>query len=181
MRTYTCKDCHQEHAAGPSGPLPTRCPACRRRHRAGLERRRLSRSRLSVVPPIAEPPPAPADVPPGTEDDAAVPAAVVALPSGLASVVRANLDELLTTHPARETLVALAERLAEAADQPGVLVDARALAAVTRELRAVVGDLVGHERNDEDDDLFGDGAGPTVVPPVFPELADRIVAPGRED
>jgi len=71
--------------------------------------------------------------------------------------VRADLDAILTKHPARDTLVALAERLAAAADSPVVQLDPRTLATLARELRATVRDLVEHEEA-EDDDLFGDEA-----------------------
>lgn len=81
----------------------------------------------------------------------------------LAATVRADLEAILSTHPARDTLVALAGRLAEATDLTATLVDPRALAVLARELRATVRDLVDHEEA-QDDDLFGDDADlPTAV------------------
>jgi hypothetical protein len=59
---------------------------------------------------------------------------------------------MVSTYPARDSLVALAQELARAASSP--MIDARALAAVARELRATIRDLVDHEEAC-DDDLFG--------------------------
>jgi hypothetical protein len=153
MRTYRCQDCPPgtpDHPAGPRGPLPDRCPT----HRADRERRRGRRRRsgLSVVPDDAPATPAAA----APEPDIAPP------PPSLADVVRADLDALLTKHPARDTLVALAERLALAADSPLTQLDPRALPPLVRELRATVRDLVDHEEAG-DDDLFGDDDLPTAM------------------
>ena len=154
MRTYRCQDCPPgapEHAAGPRGPLPERCPT----HRAERERRRGRRRRsgLTVVPDDAR-----VTTPPAAREPDITPR-----PPSLADTVRADLDALLSTHPARDTLVALAERLALVADSPVTLLDPRALPALVRELRATVRDLVDHEEA-EDDDLFGDDADlPTAV------------------
>ena len=150
MRSYRCQDCPPgagEHPAGPRGPLPVRCPT----HRAERERRRGRRRRsgLTVVPDGATTPPPVPDITPA--------------PPGLADIVQADLDALLSTHPARDSLVALAGRLALAVDSPLTLLDPRALPALVRELRATVRDLVDHEEA-EDDDLFGDdGDVPTAV------------------
>lgn len=148
MRTYRCGDCPPgapEHPAGPRGPLPERCPP----HRAERERRRGRRRRsgLAVVPDDAPPPGPPAAAEPDIRP----------VPAALAEIVRADLDALLSKHPARDTLVALAERLAVAADSPVVMLDPRTLATLARELRATVRDLVDHEETG-DDDLFGDDA-----------------------
>jgi hypothetical protein len=147
VRSYLCRDCppgSHEHQTGPRGPLPERCPP----HRAERERKRGRRRRsgLSVVPE-GERVEAPAPEPPSS----------IERPPALADIVRADLDAILTKHPARDTLVALAERLAAAADSPAVLLDPRTLATLARELRATVRDLVEHEEA-EDDDLFGDEA-----------------------
>ncbi len=152
MRHYRCVDCPadaDEYEAGDKGRLPVRCPGHRRARATRLERRR--RSGLTVVPDDA-----PVAVPdPQAREDAAV-LGLPAAPALLADIVRADLDALVSKHPARDTLVALAIRLAEAADSPAVLVaDPRALPPLVRELRATVRDLLEREEAD-DGDLFGD-------------------------
>lgn len=150
MRIYRCTDCppgSPEHTAGDRGPLPERCPL----HRLERERRRGRRRRsgLTLVPEEVPPedPSAKASPPPA---------------AGLVELVRGDLDGLLTKHPARDTLVALAVRLAEAADSPALLLDPRALPPLVREIRATVRDLVDHQEAD-DDDLFGDDDVPTAM------------------
>lgn len=168
-----CRDCGAAlpERTGPGRP-PVRCDACRkqRRHRAGPP---PAGPRLTVVRDVPEPVQEPWDAPQpwqvAREEAAAAALAegdplddVDDEPGGLAGVVARDLAGVFSGHPAAATLGALAQRLARAIDEPGV--DGRTVAAVTRELRATLADLVAAEE-DEDDDLFGDGgAAPVVVP-----------------
>lgn len=151
MRTFACVDCPPgvEHTAGDDGPLPLRCPP----HRSERERSR-GRRRRSPLTVVREQQAAPTDA--GPDPEATRPGR---LPVPLAAIVAADLDGLLSTHPARDTLTALAGRLAEAAE---VERDSRALPALVRELRAVLSDLLDHEEA-EDDDIFGEDDLPTAV------------------
>jgi hypothetical protein len=149
MRTYRCRDCPPDapdYPAGPRGPLPNRCPI----HRAAQKRRR-DRRRRSGPPLVPDDGPTSSASPPepSREPDTS--------PSepALAAIVRADLDAMVSTHPARDSLVALAQQLALAASSPVTMIDARALATVARELRATIRDLVDCGESD-DDDLFGD-------------------------
>ena len=156
MRTYRCSDCPPgagEHEAGGRGPLPDCCPT----HKAERARRRmrLRRSGLTVVPvealaevlvAVAPAPPAELEVPPPSMGD----------------VVRAELEGLMTTHPARDALTAMAVHLAGLASHPLAVTDLRALVALHREIRETIRDLVKHEEA-ADDDLFGDDDLPTAM------------------
>ena len=77
----------------------------------------------------------------------------------ISAIVARDLDRIFSAHPAAATLGALARRLAQVLDEP---VDGRVAAAVTKELRATVADLVRAEEGD-DDDLFGEGGPAPVV------------------
>jgi hypothetical protein len=124
---------------------------------------------------------------PSSSEDSAHPAAVDSQPAGedrppptsgppnawrgwaasasdrdLAAVVRGELEALVTKHPARETLIALAVRLAETADSPSVDADPRLLPPLSRELRATLGDLLEREEAEEDD-LLGPDDVPTAM------------------
>jgi hypothetical protein len=149
MRTYRCRDCPPdapEYPAGPRGPLPDRCPM----HRAVWKQRRDRRRRscLTLVPDDVPTPSTPSPEPSREPD-------ISSSEPALVDIVRADLDALLSTHPARDSLVALAHQLALAASSPITMIDSRALATVARELRATIRDLVDHEEAGSDD-LFGD-------------------------
>lgn len=145
-----------------------RCPSCRprRRHRAAPP---PSGPRLTVVPDPgedddAEPWDAPQpwqhareqDAQPGPVGDEPD---VFADDERVSTIVARDLDAIFSAHPAAATLSALARRLAQVLDEP---VDGRTAAAVTKELRATVADLVRAEEGDEDD-VFGDGGPAPVV------------------
>ena len=138
-------------------------------------RRRPGRS-LTVVPDPVEEDEEPWDAPQpwqAARDDPAPPVEPEPEPDVFAgdderisAIVARDLDQIFSAHPAAATLTALARRLAQVLDEP---VDGRVAAAVTKELRATVADLVAAEE-DEDDDLFGDGALPRWS---SPRRADR--------
>jgi hypothetical protein len=149
MRTYRCPDCPPdagEYTAGIRGPLPQYCPAHRRaRERLRHRRRRSGRDHgPDDGPTSSASPPEPSREPDTSPSEPA-----------LVAIVRADLDAMVSTHPARDSLVALAQQLALAASSPVTMIDARALATVARELRATIRDLVDCGESD-DDDLFGD-------------------------
>jgi hypothetical protein len=140
---------------GPGRP-PARCAA----HRSARPHRKTEPKapRLTVVRPTP-----PAGPPPPTDDvEAADPPAPAAAPSlaglqpgGLAAAIRRDLENLFSSHPAADSLTALAVAYAQIFDHPLTQVDPRAAASVGHEIRATIGDLVKHEEAAEDDDLGG--------------------------
>lgn len=164
-----CRDCGvdlPEHEG--RGRPPVRCPSCRprRRHRVAPA---PSGPRLTVVPDPVEDDEEPWDSPQPWQvarDEPAPPFAPEPEPDVFAeederisAIVARDLDRIFSAHPAAATLGALARRLAQVLDEP---VDGRVAAAVTKELRATVADLVRAEEGD-DDDLFGEGGPAPVV------------------
>lgn len=158
-----CKDCRAElpGQTGPGRPAE-RCQECRakRRHRrtAGVPRK----VQLTAVPDVD--PPADADA---EADDPSDPDADPIGPVQVARVARADLRRVMSAHPAADTLMEVATLLAEALDAPPCRADPRAMAAVSKELRATLADLVRAEEA-ADADPFGadDVPAPVVVSPA---------------
>jgi hypothetical protein len=162
VRTYTCVDCPPgscTHTAGARGPLPTRCPDHRRARDLRRERRR--RSPLRVVQDGETAPPPPADAAPEPLADAAE-ASTPSPPGTIREALDQDLAAVFSKHPAARTLERIAATLATVLDSPiAVIADPKIVPPLSRELRAIVHELVTHQEAEEDD-LFG-GAGPVAV------------------
>lgn len=153
VRRFRCVDCPPnapEWEARPSGPLPQRCPPHRARREA-LGRAR-AHSSLRVV----------------AKDEAAPAPPDPLVGSAMADAVRADLEGMVSSHPAASTLRAMAVMVAEAIDRAAVVLDPREVTALGRELRAIMSDLApsssGGGGGGDVDDIFTDGAAPVVVP-----------------
>lgn len=130
------------------GRPPVRCEEhrARRFHRAAGVRRKLE----SVPQPIGD-------------DEVFGPGPVTAQ-TRVSRMVREDLDDLFSAHPAQRTLTAIAVKLAALLDDPVLAGDGRVAAAVAKELRATITDLTRAEESDSDDPFGDAGSAPVVIP-----------------
>jgi hypothetical protein len=177
-RTYTCADCPpgKVHTTTKAGRLPERCPQCRKARKAqtnrdGKARRALdaSKAHLHIVPEPASAPDLTPAVPPAASPAPAQGSSGTPFvgtggnaPGSVLDALREDLGEVFSTHPAATTLRSVAEVLADVLDSPIAQADGRIAATVAKELRAVVHELTS-AKAEEDDDLFSQTAGPSVV------------------